>query len=76
MFNLTNNGTRSITYLCNAVAGTYRAVGDDVNGNLINNEVHRYEYDAFNRLMQASNPSSTAPATFIYDALGRRINDA
>ena len=76
MLNLTTNGTRSITYVYNAVAGTYRAIGDDVNGNLINIGVRQCRYDEFNQLIQASNPSSTVPATFIYDALGRRINDA
>jgi RHS repeat-associated protein len=43
------------------------------NGNLVNDGVRIYKWDAFNRLIQISNISSTVLATYVYDALGRRM---
>jgi YD repeat-containing protein len=44
------------------------------NGNLINDGVRIYQWDAFNRLIQVSNASTSAVlATYVYDALNRRI---
>jgi len=74
------NGTASL--LPNAVASaTYDAANEqtafagatlvyDANGNLINDGVNTYQWDARNRLMGISGGTT---ATFNYDALGRRI---
>ena len=44
------------------------------NGNLVNDGVRIYQYDAFNRLIQISDAATSAVlATYVYDALGRRI---
>jgi len=44
----------------------------DANGNLVNDGVTTYSWDARNRLTSISRPSVSA--SFIYDALGRRIS--
>lgn len=43
------------------------------NGNLAYDGVRRYKWDAFNRLIQVSDAASTLIASYVYDAVGRRI---
>ena len=46
----------------------------DANGNLLNDGVRIYQYDALNRLIKVSDAeTSDVLATYVYDALGRRI---
>ena len=76
-----NNGTASL--LPNAVASaTYDAANEqtafagatltyDSNGNLTNDGVNTYHWDAWNRLIGISGGST---ASFAYDSLGRRVS--
>jgi RHS repeat-associated protein len=49
----------------------------DANGNLIEDSVNRYEYDAFNRLRRVTRKSGNAVvAVYRYDAFNRRISRA
>ena len=46
----------------------------DANGNLLNDGIRIYQYDALNRLIKVSDAeTSDVLATYVYDALGRRI---
>jgi RHS repeat-associated protein len=46
----------------------------DKNGNLLNDGIRSYQYDALNRLVKVSNASTSALlATYAYDGLNRRI---
>jgi YD repeat-containing protein len=51
--------------------GTPYALSYDANGTLTSDGVWSYTFDAENRLLTASNGSTTA--SYVYDPLGRRV---
>jgi RHS repeat-associated protein len=62
------NKQNEITSISSATTPTY-----DNNGNLTTDETGRtFKYDAWNRLVEVRNSSSTLLATYRHDALGRR----
>ena len=71
-----HNYVNEITSVTDTIGGTPSTTPFvyDKNGNLLNDGIRLYQYDAFNRLIQVSNAStSVVLATYIYDALNRRI---
>jgi RHS repeat-associated protein len=57
----------------NRVVGS--GVQYDALGNVINDGVHRYTYDAENRLVKVDlNPDGSSAASYTYDAFGRRVS--
>ena len=65
------NKQNEITSISGATTPAY-----DVNGNLTTDETGRtFKYDAWNRLVEVRNSSSTLLATYRYDALSRRVRE-
>jgi RHS repeat-associated protein len=65
------NNQNEITSVSGATTPTY-----DNNGNLTTDETGRtFKYDAWNRVVEVRNSSSTLLATFRYDGMSRRIRD-
>ncbi|WP_218080284.1 FG-GAP-like repeat-containing protein [Anthocerotibacter panamensis] len=50
-----------------------RTIQTDANGNITNDGINRYEWNARDELITIRDQSNNIRATFIYDALGRRI---
>jgi len=71
-----HNYLNEITSVRDTTSGTPTTKGFtyDKNGNLLNDGVRTYQYDALNRLIQVSKVAGGAViASYVYDALGRRI---
>jgi RHS repeat-associated protein len=67
----TANQQNEITSISGATTPTY-----DTNGNLTTDELGQtYKYDAWNRLVQVKNSAGTTIASYVYDALGRRVQE-
>jgi RHS repeat-associated protein len=67
----THNQQNEITSISGATTPTY-----DTNGNLTTDELGQaYKYDAWNRLVQVKNSGGTTIASYVYDAVGRRIQE-
>lgn len=67
----THNLQNEITGISGATTPTY-----DANGNLTTDEAGRtLKYDAWNRLVEVRNSSSTLVATYRYDGLTRRVRE-
>ena len=71
-----HNYLNEITQRRDTTSGTPTTEGFtyDKNGNLLNDGVRTYQYDALNRLIQVNKVAGGAViASYVYDALGRRI---
>jgi RHS repeat-associated protein len=66
-----HNQQNEITSISGATTPTY-----DTNGNLTTDELGQtYKYDAWNRLVQVKNSGGTVIASYVYDRVGRRIQE-
>jgi RHS repeat-associated protein len=68
----TNNNVKTNNYQVTVSSGTNRTLTYDLNGNLINDGIKTYEWDAANRLTAINYTGTTKRSEFTYDGLGRR----
>ncbi|MCE0498141.1 MAG: RHS repeat-associated core domain-containing protein [Methylacidiphilales bacterium] len=73
----THNYVNEITGVTDTTGGTPTTTPFvyDKNGNLVNDGIRKYQYDAFNRLIQIKSVTGDQPvvAAYLYDTLNRRI---
>jgi YD repeat-containing protein len=66
----TGGAARALSETCGASTTTYQW---DALGNLVDDNVHHYKWDAFNRLIRVEDKSGNLVVGYAYDAFGRRV---